>query len=213
MKLLSVNAAQPRIVSLDGRTYATGIYKTALEGPVWLGNLNLAGDGQGDLKNHGGQYQAVYCYPQEHYAYWSERLGRDDFAFGQFGENFTTLGLLENEVCVGDKLRIGGALIQVTQPRVPCYKLADKLGIRGFDKTFLRANRSGFYAQVLEEGEVAAGDAIERVSRDPVGMAVAEVISALLLDKDPVAVKRALRLTALSPEWRSRFEQMLGNHQ
>ena len=209
MKLLSVNAAQPRTVAIDGRSYVTGIYKTALEGPVWLGALNLAGDGQGDLKNHGGQYQAVYCYPQEHYAYWSERLGRADFAPGQFGENFTTLGLLEDEVCVGDKLRIGAALIQVTQPRVPCYKLADKMGIRGFDKIFLQANRSGFYAQVLEEGEVAAGDSIERVSRDPVGMTVAEVNAALLLDKNPAAAERALRLSALSPEWRGRFEKLL----
>ena len=209
MKLLSVNAAQPRTVAIDGRSYVTGIYKTALEGPVWLGALNLAGDGQGDLKNHGGQYQAVYCYPQEHYAYWSERLGRADFAPGQFGENFTTLGLLEDEVCVGDKLRIGAALIQVTQPRVPCYKLADKMGIRGFDKIFLQANRSGFYAQVLEEGEVAAGDSIERVSRDPVGMTVAEVNAALLLDKNPAAAERALRLSALSPEWRARFEKLL----
>ena len=158
MRLLSVNAARPRTVSIGGRTYATGIYKTAVDGPAWLGRLNLAGDGQGDLKNHGGQYQAVYCYSQEHYAYWAARLARDDFAFGQFGENFTTEGLLENEVCVGDKLRVGGALIQVTQPRVPCYKLADKLGIRGFEVTFLQANRSGFYAQVLEAGEVAAGD-------------------------------------------------------
>lgn len=210
MKLLSVNAALPRTVSRNGRTYATGIYKIALEGPVWLDRLNLAGDGQGDLKNHGGQYQAVYCYPHEHYAYWSGQLGRDDFAPGQFGENFTTQGLLENEVCVGDKLRIGSALIQVTQPRVPCYKLANKLGIPGFDKTFLEANRSGFYAQVLEEGEVAAGDSIERVSQDPVGMSVAEVKAALLLDKQPAAIQRALRLTALSPEWRGRFEKMLG---
>jgi len=209
VKLLAVNVAFPRTVSIDGRTYSTGIYKTALEGPAWLGKLNLAGDGQGDLKNHGGSYQAVYCYPHEHYAFWSERLGRDDFAFGQFGENFTTEGLLENEVCVGDTLRIGAALIQVTQPRVPCYKLANKLGIRGFDKTFLRANRSGFYAQALEEGEVAAGDTIERVSRDPVGMTVAQVNAALLLDKQPAAIERALLLEALSPEWRGRFEQML----
>ena len=209
MKLLSVNIARPRTVSFNGRAYATGIDKTARAGPVWLGKLNLAGDGQGDLKNHGGQFQAVYCYPHEHYAYWSARLGRDGFAPGQFGENFTTLGLLESEVCVGDTLRIGGALIQVTQPRVPCYKLANKLGIPGFDKTFLHANRSGFYAQVLEEGEVEAGDPIERVSRDPVGMTVAEVNAALLLDKQPAAVQRALRLTALSPEWRGRFEKML----
>ncbi len=208
MKLLSVNAARPQTVSIEGRTYSTGIYKMALEGPVWLGRLNLAGDGQGDKKNHGGQFQAVYCYPHEHYAYWSKRLERDDFAFGQFGENFTTQGLLEHEVCVGDKLRIGGALIQVTQPRVPCYKLANKLGIPGFDKTFLKANRSGFYAQVLEEGQVEAGDSIKHISRDPVGMTVAEVNAALLLDKQPAAVKRALRLTALSPEWRGRFEKM-----
>jgi len=209
VKLLSVNAAQPRTVSIDDRTYATGIYKMALDGPVWMGRLNLAGDGQGDLKNHGGQYQAVYCYPHEHYAYWSERLQRDDFTFGQFGENFTTQGLLENDICVGDKLRIGSALIQVTQPRVPCYKLANKLGIPGFDKTFLKANRSGFYAQVLEAGQVAAGAAIDRISRDPVGMTVAEVNAALLLDNNLAAVKRALRLTALSPEWRARFEKML----
>ncbi len=209
MKLLSVNAARPRKVSIDGRTYSTGIYKRPLEGPVWLGKLNLAGDGQGDLVNHGGQYQAVYCYPHEHYVYWRERLCRDAFAFGQFGENFTTLGLLEDEVCVGDKLRIGAALIQVTQPRVPCYKLADKMGIHGFDKTFLQANRSGFYAQALEEGEVAAGDSIQRVSRDPVGMTVAEVNAALLLDKNPAAAERALRLSALSPDWRGRFEKLL----
>ena len=209
MKLVSVNAARPRQVSIDGRSYSTGIYKTALKGPAWLGKLNLAGDGQGDLVNHGGQYQAVYCYPHEHYAYWSERLSRDDFAFGQFGENFTTQGLLENEVCIGDKLRVGEALIQVTQPRVPCYKLARKMGIRGFDKTFLQANRSGFYARVLEEGQVAAGDIIESVSRDPVGMTVAEVNAALLLDKEAAAIRRALRLTALSPEWRGRFEKLL----
>lgn len=209
MKLLSVNTARPRTVTIDGRTYKTGIDKTALKGPAWLGALNLAGDGQGDLKNHGGQYQAVYCYPHEHYAFWSEQLGRDDFAPGQFGENFTTLGLLENEVCVGDTLRIGGALIQVTQPRVPCYKLANKLDIPGFDKTFLEANRSGFYAQVLEEGEVVAGDPIVRVRRDPVGMTVAQVNAALLLDKNPAAAERALRLTALSPEWRGRFEKLL----
>lgn len=209
MILVSVNAARPRTVSFDGRAYTTGIYKTALKGPVWLRQLNVAGDGQGDLVNHGGQYQAVYCYPHEHYAYWSERLRRDDFAPGQFGENFTTEGLLEDEVCIGDKLRVGKALIQATQPRVPCYKLAHKMGIPGFDKTFLQANRSGFYARVLEEGQVAAGDPIERVSRDPVGMTVAEVNAALLLDKQPAAMQRALRLTALSPEWRGRFEKLL----
>lgn len=209
MKLLSVNVSRPRTVSIDGRTYATGIYKAAVSGPVQSRRLNLDGDGQGDLKNHGGEHQAVYCYPQEHYVYWADRLARDDFEYGQFGENFTTLGLLENEVCIGDSFRVGEALIQVTQPRVPCYKLADKLGVPGFDRTFLRANRSGFYVRVLEEGEVQAGDPIAPLGKDPVGMTVAEVNAALYLDKQPAAAERALRIEALSPGWKRSFEKLL----
>lgn len=209
MKLLSVNVSRPRTVSIDGRTYATGIYKEAVSGPVQLRRLNLDGDGQGDLKNHGGERQAVYCYPQEHYAYWAERLARDDFEYGQFGENFTTLGLLESEVCIGDSFRVGAAIVQVTQPRVPCYKLANKMGVRGFDKAFLRANRSGFYVRVLEEGDVGAGDTILPVSKDPVGMTVAEVNAALYLDKQPAAAERALIIEALSPGWKRSFEKLL----
>ena len=209
MKLLSVNVAQPKTVSINGRTYDTGIYKTAVAGLVSLNKLNLAGDGQGDLKNHGGEYQAIYCYPYEHYAYWATALARDDFAFGQFGENFTTEGLLESKVCIGDAYRIGAALVQVTQPRVPCYKLADKLGIAGFDKRFLRANRSGFYLRVTEEGDVKAGDSIALVSKDAIGMSVAEVNSALYLEKDAAAAERALQITALSPGWKRSFEKLL----
>lgn len=209
MKLLSVNVSLPKTVSIKGRTYSTGIYKEAVSGRVHLGGLNLAGDGQGDLKNHGGEYQAVYCYPHEHYAYWANQLARDDFAYGQFGENFTTRGLLEDEVCIGDTFRIGGAIIQVTQPRVPCYKLANKMGITGFDKTFLRANRSGFYVRVLEEGDVGAGDSIARISEDPIGMTVAEVNAALYLDKQRRQAKRALKVEALSPGWKRAFERLL----
>ena len=209
MKLLSVNVSQPKTVTIGDRRYATGIYKTAVAGPVSLKRLNLAGDGQGDLKNHGGEYQAVYCYPHEHYAYWATALARDDFAYGQFGENFTAQGLLESEVCIGDTFRIDEAIVQVTQPRVPCYKLANKLGIPGFDKTFLRANRSGFYLRVLEEGVVEAGATIALVSKDPIGMSVAEVNAALYLDKQRSAAERALRITALSPGWRRSFEKLL----
>ena len=209
MKLLSLNVSLPRTVSINGRTYATGIYKRAVSGPRPLARHNLAGDGQGDLKNHGGQYQAVYCYPHEHYAYWANQLARDDFEFGQFGENFTLEGLLERDVCVGDSFRIGGALVQVTQPRVPCYKLADKLGLPGFDKTFLRANRSGFYLRVLEEGDVEAGSSITLVSKDPVGMTVAEVNAALYLEKNPRDAENALRIDALSPGWKRSFEKLL----
>ena len=209
MKLLAVNVSRPKTVSINGRTYSTGIYKTAVAGPVSLTGLNLAGDGQGDRKNHGGEYQAVYCYPQEHYAYWADRLARADFQFGQFGENFTTQGLLENEVCVGDIFRIGEAVIQVTQPRVPCYKLADKLGLPGFEVAFLRANRSGFYLRVRAEGAVEAGDPIALISKDPIGMTVAEVNAALYLDKQPAAAERALRIEALSPGWQRSFEKLL----
>ena len=152
MKLLSVNVSQPKAVDINGRAYRTGIYKRPVTGSVWLGQHNLDGDGQADLANHGGPYQAVYCYPQEHYAYWSRQLNRRDFEFGQFGENLTLQGVLENAACIGDIFEIGQAVIQATQPRVPCYKLADKLGIAGFAKTFLQANRSGFYARVLEAG-------------------------------------------------------------
>jgi len=209
VKLLSLNISLLKTVSINGRTYKTGIYKTAVSGPRRLARHNLTGDGQGDMKNHGGEYQAVYCYPHEHYAYWANQLARGDFEFGQFGENFTLEGLLEREVCVGDVFQVGGALVQVTQPRVPCYKLADKLGIPGFDKTFLRANRSGFYLRVLEAGLVEAGASIELVSNGPIGMTVAEVNAALYLDKSAAAAERALRIDALSPGWKRSFEKLL----
>lgn len=210
MKLLSVNVSKPIPAPVDGKSYQTGIYKAAVAGRVWLSRLNLAGDGQADLKNHGGPDRAVYCYPQENYAFWAAELDRDDFRFGQFGENLTLQGLLENVVCIGDSYRIGEALIQVSQPRVPCYKLADKMGLPGFAKTFLRANRPGFYARVLEEGWVAAGDSIALVDADPLRMTVAEVNSALYLDQhDRAAIEKALRIEALSPGWKESFESLL----
>ena len=210
MKLLSVNVSQPKPVEFDGQDYLTGIYKQAVKGRIWLGRLNLDGDGQADLDAHGGPNRAVYCYPHENYAYWRKELQRDDFQYGQFGENLTTQGLLENQVCIGDIYEIGQAVIQLTQPRVPCYKLANKLGIPSFAKTFLRANRSGFYARVLEEGGVQADDGIRLLQRDAVGMSVAEVNAELYLEKgDRASVERALRIEALSPGWRRSFETML----
>ena len=209
MMLLSINVAQPRAVTVNGRSYRTGIYKRHRMGRVFLSRLGLDGDGQGDTKHHGGPHQAVYCYAHENYNYWAAELGRVDFHYGEFGENLTLLGLLESTVCIGDVFRIGGAVIQVSQPRVPCYKLADKLGIPGFEKTFLRANRIGFYARVLEEGVLEAGDPIEQVEKDAIGMTIAEVNAALYLDKRPDAAARAARIEALSPEWRRSFEKLL----
>lgn len=209
MRLLSVNVSQPIAVQIGEQRYHTGIYKSAVAGRLWLGRTQLAGDGQADMENHGGPDQAVYCYPHEHYAVWSRELGRDDLEYGLFGENLSTQGLLENEVCIGDAFQVGEAVIQVSQPRVPCYKLANKLGIPGFAKTFLHANRSGFYARVLEEGSVGAGDTIRQVAADAVGMTVAGVNAALYLDKSASAAERALRIEALSPGWRKSFEKLL----
>lgn len=210
MKLLSVNVAKPKAVDINGRRYRSGIYKRQVSGRLWLGKLGLAGDGQADLEAHGGPHRAVYCYPHEHYDFWARELGRTDFDYGQFGENLTVLGLLESAVRIGDSFRIGGAVIQVSQPRVPCYKLADKLGIPGFEKTFLRANRSGFYARVLEAGALEAGDSIRQLQSDPVGMTVAEVNAARYLDKRSQAAERALQIEALSPEWKRSFAALLG---
>ena len=210
MKLLSINVSQPKAVAFKGRDYQTGIYKRVVMGRVFLGKSGLDGDGQADLKAHGGPNRAVYCYPHEHYVYWAADLEREDFHYGQFGENLTLLGLLETTACIGDSFRIGDAVIQATQPRVPCYKLADKLGVPGFEKTFLQANRSGFYARVLQAGKLEAGEPIQQLEADPVGMTVAEVNRALYLDKgDRAAAERALQIEALSPEWKRSFESLL----
>lgn len=209
MILRSVNASQPLAVEIDGRRYHTGIYKRAVSGRLWLGRLGLAGDGQADLEAHGGPHRALYVYPQEHYAFWADELERDDFEYGQFGENLTTSGLLEDEVCIGDVYAIGEAAIQVSQPRVPCYKLANKLGIPGFAKTFLRQNKSGFYARTLQEGSLGAGDSIRLLEKDGAGITVAEINAALHIEKDPDVARRALEVQALSPEWRRSFVKLL----
>lgn len=171
-----------------------------------LHSLSIDGDGQADLKSHGGEYKAAYVYPYEHYATWQTELGRGDFAYGQFGENFTVTGMLERDVHIGDVYRIGGALVQVTQPRVPCFKLAFKMGLPDFVKTFLRANRSGFYLRVLEEGEVGAGDEIELVKSDPQSMSVAGINHLLYFDNDNIErAQKALLIEGMSPAWRDSF--------
>lgn len=166
MKLLSVNVSRPKEMSYQGRTHMTGIFKTPVTGRVMVRTLNIDGDEQADRRVHGGPDMAVYIYPHEHYAHWSRELDRNDFAFGQFGENLTTEGLLETEIRLRDVLRVGGALLQVTKPREPCFKLMTKMNDFTFAKPFLASARTGFYLRVLEEGEVAAGDTIECVTTD-----------------------------------------------
>ena len=210
MKLLSVNVSLPKEIQHNGKTITTGIFKEPVNDRVMLRELNLAGDGQADLVGHGGVYKSVYVYSIHNYDYWQQELKRNDFAFGQFGENFTVEGMLENEVCVGDVFRVGAALVEVTQPRVPCFKLGIKMDWSKFPKVFLQSCRVGFYLGVLEEGEVGAGDVIERTKTDPEGMTVREVCQLLYFDqKNLEGAKKALRIQALSPGWRGSFEERL----
>ena len=211
MKLLSVNISPPKEIVHEGKAVTTGIFKEPIHGRAMLGTLNLDGDGQADLVGHGGVYKAAYAYSVENYDYWKRVLGRADFAFGQFGENFTVDGMTEDEIHVGDVFRVGGALIEVTQPRVPCYKLGIKMGLRGFEKTFLASGRVGFYLRVLEEGEVGAGDVLDRVRTDPEQMTVREICYLLYFDHENLGgAKKALRIRALSPGWQRSFEERLG---
>ena len=210
MTLKSVNVSMPKEVPHDGKTVTTGIFKERVEGRVMLRRLNLEGDGQADLWGHGGAFRAVYAYSHENYDYWARELGRDDFAIGQLGENFTVEGMLDDEVCVGDVFRIGGALVEVSQPRIPCYKLALKMGIGGFQNRFLESGRVGFYFRVLEEGEVGAGDDVVLVNRDSRGMTVREVSDLLYFDKENLeATRQALYIPALSHGWKGSFAERL----
>lgn len=208
MKLLSVNVSLPKEVQNNGKTMTTGIFKEPVKKRVMLRTMNLGGDGQADLVGHGGIYKAVYVYSIENYEYWKSELSRNDFTYGQFGENFTVEGMLEDEIHIGDVFRVGGALVEVTQPRVPCAKLGFKMGMAKFPKLFLQNSRVGFYLRVLEEGEVGAGDVIERVKVDAERMTVREINHLLYFDQENLeGAKKALRIRALSPGWRGSFKE------
>jgi len=176
-----------------------------------LRTLNLDGDAQADLNGHGGIYKAVYVYTVENYRYWANELDRTDLkATGQFGENFTVEGMPDDAVCIGDVFRVGGALVEVTQPRVPCFKLGIRIGIEGFQKQFAQSCRVGFYLRVLEEGEVGPGDAFVRVRETPVRMTVREIMHLLYFDPDNLEdAQKALGLEALSPGWRGSFSDRI----
>lgn len=210
MKLLSVNVSLPREVEHGSETVSTGIFKEPVVDRVMLRTTNLDGDEQADLENHGGIYRAAYAYSIENYGYWRRELGRADFTFGQFGENLTVEGMREDDVHIGDVFRVGQALVEVSQPRPPCFKLGIKLGMARFPKMFLASGRVGFYLRVLEEGEVGAGEAFELVKSDPERVSVREMSHLLFFDRENLeGAKRALRVTALSPGWRDSFEERL----
>src|SRR5271163_3532453 len=175
VKVISLNVGKPRLTVYHGATINTGIFKKPVSGRIALRTLNLDGDRQADLSVHGGPYKAVYAYPSEHYEFWKKELPEMDLPWGQFGENLTTEGLDEKNTRIGDVLRIGQATVRVTQPRVPCFKLAAKFKRDDILKRFLQSGRSGFYFSVIEEGLVAAGDAIERVQEDANGISVSDI--------------------------------------
>ncbi len=210
MNLLSVSVSMGKEVPYQGKTVATGIFKQSVDGRVMLRTLNLDGDKQIDRKGHGGIYKAVCVYTIENYEHWKRELGRDDFKIPQFGENFTVEGMLEEDIHVGDVFRIGGAVVEVTQPRVPCFRLGIKMNNPKFPRLFLRSCRVGFYFRVLEEGEVGPGDTIEYVRKDPEEMTVHEICHLYYYDPNNLkACERAVRIAALSPGWREGFMDRL----
>ena len=173
--MVSVNVGLPREIDWRGRKVQTSIWKTAVEGRVRVNRLNLEGDRQSDLSVHGGPEKAVYAYPSEHYEYWGREFPGMDLPWGAFGENFTTEGVLEGDVKIGDGLRVGSAEFRVTQPRMPCYKLGVRFGRDDMVKSFLRSGRTGFYLAVLREGDVARGDSIEFTGRSDHDVTVADI--------------------------------------
>jgi ferredoxin-NADP reductase/MOSC domain-containing protein YiiM/ferredoxin len=205
-----VNVGLPRDVEWKGRTVHTGIWKDPVPGRCRVGRLNLAGDGQGDLAGHGGEQRAVFVYQIESYRHWEQQLGRPDLVPGQFGENFTTEGLPDDVVCVGDRYRIGSALFEVTQPRVTCYRVGIRMNEPRMPALLTSSGRPGFYFRVLQEGEVGAGDDIVKVAEAQERMTVAELNGLLYSPPHPRdRLERALRIEPLSPGWRSSFEALL----
>jgi MOSC domain-containing protein YiiM len=205
MKIISVNVGMPRLVE-----YATAIYKNPVAGKVKVNRLNLAGDAQADLSVHGGASKSVYAYPFEHYEFWQNEYPDKDLPVAIFGENLTTEGVLETEICVGDRLRVGTAEFVVTEPRFPCFKLGIRFGRKDIIRRFQQSLRSGFYLSVAKTGEIEAGDRIEFVERDPNVVTIEELVK-LKEGKSALEIaRRALQIEALPENWKQRIRKMLG---
>jgi ferredoxin-NADP reductase/MOSC domain-containing protein YiiM len=208
--LVSVNVGLPRDVTWNGKTVHTAIWKSPLEGRRMVRKFDIVGDAQGDLGGHGGEQRAVFVYQMDSYHYWEHFLGRKDFIYGQFGENFTVEGLLDSEVCIGDRYRIGDAIFEVTQPRVTCYRVGIRMNEPRMPALLVEHHRPGFYFRVLQEGEVGAGDDIVKITDGPERISVAEVDALLYLPgHSREQLERALRIPALSKGWQSSFQAIL----
>jgi MOSC domain-containing protein YiiM len=209
-RLVSLNVARPRLTVYKGQTINTGIFKEPVAGPVSLRTLNLDGDRQADLSVHGGPFKAVYGYPAEHYEFWKRELPDTNLPWGMFGENFTTEGLFENDLHVGDRLKVGTAILMVRQPRLPCFKLAAKFRRDDILERFLDSGRSGFYFSVEKEGIVTAGDSIAFLSRDPNGITVAETNQVYAHDMyNRELLEKAIATAALPEEFRDYYARRL----
>lgn len=210
MQLRSVNVSLPQKVVHEGEAVLTGIFKEPVAGPVQVRFGGLEGDGQADLENHGGQLKTVYAYPWEHYAHWEGILKRGPLPCGQFGENLTVEGMLEDQVHIGTLYRMGTSLLQVTQPRKPCFKLGIRVGMAKFVKIFWNSGRTGIYLQVVEEGTVQAGDPIALVEDAPENPTVQRLWQLAYFEEEHFEeCLAALRLPHLSPEWRRPLTQRL----
>src|SRR5438874_10948019 len=210
MKVLSMNVGLPREVTWQGKLVTPGIFKEPVNAPVMMRTLNLEGDRQADLTVHGGVTKAVYAYPSEHYGYWRTELPGVDLPWGMFGESFTTEGLLEEAIYIGDRFGIGETELMVTEPRMPCYKLGIKFGRADIIKRFLASRRSGLYFAVTREGMVSAGNALELIGREQQGISVADITRFYAFEKDDVkALRRAIEVEALPENWKGYFRHQI----
>src|SRR3954466_8806285 len=208
--LLSVNVGGPRDIAWEGKTVRTAIWKAPVEGASMVRRINIDGDDQGDRLAHGGEHRAVFVYQIGSYRHWEHELGRDDFVYGQFGENLTVDGLADDEVCIGDRYRIGGAVFEVSQPRVTCYRVGMRMNEPRMPALLVSHKRPGFYFRVIEEGEIGAGDMIEKLTDSPERLTVSETDALLYLpspSRDGLA--RAARIPGLSPGWQKSVEALL----
>ena len=210
MKILSVNVGLPKEVTWQGKIVTTGIFKKPVNMPVMMRTLNLDGDQQADLTVHGGVTKAVYAYPSEHYDYWRAELPGADLPWGMFGENFTTEGLLEEAIYIGDRFGIGETEVMVTEPRMPCYKLGIKFGRADIIKRFLASRRTGFYFAVVREGMVVTGDAIKLIGHEQQDISVADITRLYAFEKDDLkSLRRAIEVEALPENWKGYFQHQL----
>jgi MOSC domain-containing protein YiiM len=206
MKIISLNVSRPHLMVYKGATISTGIFKKPVPGRIALRTRNLDGDRQADLSVHGGPYKAVYGYASEHYAYWRKELPEASLPWGAFGENFTTDGLREEELHVGDRFRVGSSTLMVRQPRMPCYKLAAKFQRDDMIERFLLSGHSGFYFSVEEEGDVGVGDSIELFSRNHDGITIAEMNRLFVRERyNRELLRKAIATAALPEAWRDYF--------